>query len=129
MAHVAQELYNSNFTDADVPILLHYASVASHPQNCYHTCYWMTPYGVCNTQILGHDLSEHLRTCHGVSGPEKALLRCHWHNCLGEMRKESLARHIQEIHLEWKYVCPNCSERFTRNYTMQGHISRKHSGN
>ncbi|KAG8213150.1 hypothetical protein J3R82DRAFT_11557 [Butyriboletus roseoflavus] len=120
--------FNYEFSDADAARLLQVASLANHPQHRYHCCGWVTSQGLCNQHIQGHDFSEHLRADHGVVGPDKAQLRCRWVNCFAEMKKESLTRHVQEKHLELRFSCPSCSEQFTRNYTMQNHVLRKHSG-
>ncbi|KAH0833173.1 hypothetical protein J3R83DRAFT_12201, partial [Lanmaoa asiatica] len=112
----------------ETAMLLQLAPIANQPQHRYHTCCWSTPQGICCALIKGRDFPEHLRTNHGIIGPEKALLRCYWVDCFAEMKKESLTRHVQERHLELRYQCPNCPEQFTRSYTMHNHISRKHSG-
>lgn len=107
----------------------HYAPLASQPQQCYHHCFWVVGLGpaICNAFVLGHEFSEHLRTDHVPAGTDKTLVMCCWAGCSSEMKKESLMRHVQEKHLEWKYTCPNCFERFTRNYTRDQHVTRKHS--
>ncbi|KAI9568236.1 hypothetical protein HD554DRAFT_2101052 [Boletus coccyginus] len=94
-----------------------------------HTCNWVTPHGVCGSLVQGLKFSEHLRSCHGIRGPDKEILTCRWYGCFVVMNKESLERHVNEIHIGMKYLCPHCSELFTRSYTLQTHMARKHSGN
>ena len=88
----------------------------------------MTGQAVCSSLVQGLEYSEHLRSHHGVGGPERAQLMCCWRGCFTEMKKESLIRHVNEKHLEIKHTCPNCPEQFTRTHTLQNHMSNKHSG-
>ncbi|KAF9243547.1 hypothetical protein BU15DRAFT_59914 [Melanogaster broomeanus] len=72
----------------------------------------------CNASIQGPDFSEHLRIVHGVTGHEKMQLRCWWMGCGSLMKKESVVRHVQEMHLGWRYSCSVCGEEFSRNHSM-----------
>ncbi|KAG9315159.1 hypothetical protein JVU11DRAFT_4282 [Chiua virens] len=126
---MAPSQFNEEFTDADEQRLLHFASFTHDPQNVYHTCFWATAHGPCNTQILGSEISDHLRSRHSVTVPDDVVLMCRWSGCSTELRKGCLVRHIQEKHLEWRYTCPQCGERFTRNYTRRNHLSRRHGVN
>jgi hypothetical protein len=87
----------------------------------------MTGQAVCSSLVQGPDFTEHLRSHHGIGGPDKAQLMCCWIGCFAEMKKESLVRHVNERHLEFKYACPNCPEQFTRDYTLRNHMLKKHS--
>ncbi|KAG9315156.1 hypothetical protein JVU11DRAFT_4279 [Chiua virens] len=107
---------------------LYYALLASDPQNIHHACFWATAHGPCNKAVLGSEFAEHLRSCHDITVADGVQLNCLWSGCSTELKKESLMRHIQEKHLEWRYACPVCGERFTRNYTRQNHL-RRHEAN
>ena len=87
----------------------------------------MTGPAICGLLVQGLEFPEHLRSHHDVGGPDKAELVCRWNGCFAVMKTESLMRHLREKHLEFKYACPNCPEKFTRQYTLQCHMSRKHS--
>ena len=119
-------LIMASFSEEDAQLL---TTLQSEPQSCYHPCFWVDGHATCNKLVLGHEFSEHLRTCHVSVDADKARVRrrC-WIGCSCEIRNESLIRHVQEKHLERKYTCPNCFERFTRSYTRDEHVSRKHSG-
>ena len=97
------------------------------PQHRYYRCYWMTGQAVCGSLIQGLEFPEHLRSHHGIGGPDNAQLKCCWIGCFAEMKKESLIRHVNERHLEFKYICPNCPEQFTRVHTMRKHMLKEHS--
>ena len=99
----------------------------NHPQYYFYPCCWVTGQAACDLVVQGLDFSEHLRSHHGVGGPEKAPLVCCWSGCFAEMKKESLMRHVNEKHLEIKHACPSCPEQFTRDYTLRNHVSKKHS--
>jgi len=122
---MAQNLgYNLAFSDKDAQRLCEVAPYANASVNRYYTCGWVTGQSICDHSVRGPDFSEHLRQNHGVTGPEKMKLMCCWRGCGCIMNKESVTRHVQETHLNWKYSCPVCSEEFTRNHTMINH--KKH---
>ncbi|KAG6373318.1 hypothetical protein JVT61DRAFT_6459 [Boletus reticuloceps] len=121
--------YNHNFSDEDVARLCELASYAKDPRFRPYVCLWVTNGVVCNLHFQASEFPDHLRAAHGVVGADKASLTCCWVNCFTEMKKESVMRHMNEKHLELRHVCPTCNEQFTRTYTMQNHIARKHSGN
>jgi hypothetical protein len=103
------------------------APPANLPQYHFYLCCWITGQVVCSSLVQGLEFSEHLRSRHGVGGPDKALHMCCWNGCFAEMKKESLIRHVNEKHLEIKYGCSDCPEQFTRDYTLRNHMSKKHS--
>ena len=92
-------------------------------------CGWVTGQAICSSLVRFSDLPEHLRFCHGAVGPDRTNLVCRWVHCFAEMKEESLMRHVIEKHLEVRHACPHCPEQFTRLYTMQNHINKKHSVN
>ena len=73
----------------------------------------MTGQAVCGSLIQDPD---HLRSHHGVGGPDKVRLVCCWTGCFAEMKKRSLMKNVDEKHLEIKHACPNCHGQFPRSY-------------
>ena len=109
----------------DAARLCQYASLA-HPLQGY-TCGWMTGQAVCGSLVQGSEFSEHLRSRHGVGVPGDVRVMCCWNGCFVKMKKEHLVRHVNETHLEIKHACPHCPAQFTRDYTLELHVSKKHS--
>ncbi|KAF8134876.1 hypothetical protein EV363DRAFT_1294636 [Boletus edulis] len=120
--------YNHNFSDEDIAKLCELAPIANNPQHRPYVCLWVTNGGVCNLHFQASEFPEHLRSDHGVVGPEKAPFVCSWFGCFDEMQKESIIRHVNEQHLELRYECPICHEQFTRAHTVQKHVSERHQG-
>ncbi|KAF9223614.1 hypothetical protein BS17DRAFT_780898 [Gyrodon lividus] len=119
---MAQNLgYNYDFHDEDADRLCQLAPFANASSNRYYCCGWTAGQSICNAAVPGPEFAEHLRVYHGVTGPDKTKLRCYWTGCGSIMNKESVVRHVQEMHLNWKYACPVCSEEFSRNNTMTNH--------
>ncbi|KAG1724110.1 uncharacterized protein EDB91DRAFT_1087608 [Suillus paluster] len=81
-------------------------------------CMWGYMNGLhCDELIIGNSLSTHLRNFHGVCGAAKLKLVCNWMHCGRELDKESLSRHIEEIHMGIVYFC-ECGKRFSRRCTL-----------
>ncbi|KIK34491.1 hypothetical protein CY34DRAFT_639388, partial [Suillus luteus UH-Slu-Lm8-n1] len=60
-------------------------------------CMWVGPDGSCNDQIRHCDFPSHLREVHGMTG--QAIVTCRWHGCNKALRRDSIWRHVREIHL------------------------------
>ncbi|KAG2074420.1 kinase-like protein [Suillus decipiens] len=83
-------------------------------------CMWVNGEFHCNDLFCGHDLSSHLRGAHGIHGPGNRRVRCNWNVCNKELKKESLTRHVEEVHLEIGYSC-DCGASFSRKDTLSYH--------
>ncbi|KAG2031233.1 hypothetical protein BDR03DRAFT_972936 [Suillus americanus] len=91
-------------------------------------CMWVCPTGLhCNALIRGYNLSTHLREAHGLHGSDKSRCWCLWNSCNREFNKESVVRHVEEIHLGIGYSCNQCGAAFSRRDTLNRH-SRACSG-
>lgn len=96
--------------------------LSAHSLDELFQCMWVVEYGLhCNDLILGHNTSTHLRTCHGIRGADDLLFRCCWEGCNVVMKKESIARHVQAVHLGISYPCDTCNQKFTRTYNLEVH--------
>lgn len=104
-------------------MMLHYLN--SPPDRQPHLCGWIDGQVVCNQPFLPDEVSSHLRR-HGVTGNDKTKIRCCWLQCGTVMNKESMSRHVLEIHLELKYKCPVCEVQFSRNESMMKHRRNAH---
>ncbi|KAG6330679.1 hypothetical protein ID866_8407 [Astraeus odoratus] len=92
-------------------------------------CGWLLPHTStpCNMAVLGDDFSAHLRDYHGVHGNDKAKVYCRWLGCNLQMNKESVARHVAEMHLQRRHYCYLCPETFSRKNTLNSHVQKKHN--
>ncbi|KAG0695908.1 hypothetical protein DFH29DRAFT_953521 [Suillus ampliporus] len=82
---------------------------------------------MCGTYINVSDLSKHLRT-HGVQGSGDLVMPCAWDGCARTpMKRQSVVRHVEEVHLQVKYPCSQCGTSFSRKNTLKSHLSRLHS--
>lgn len=98
------------------------------PEQRPYRCGWLDAENVpCGLPVYGEQFSVHLRECHQVSGHDKSRLRCDWVGCGLVMNKESVVRHVTEMHLEFKHTCPICREVFSRKSTLHSHVAKKHA--
>ncbi|KAG2108055.1 uncharacterized protein F5147DRAFT_181567 [Suillus discolor] len=60
-----------------------------------------------------------------VAKADQVKVKCTWPGCSKALRKDSLARHINETHRrKVKAVCVYCGKRFARPYMLKNHIYR-----
>ncbi|KAG2348133.1 hypothetical protein BDR05DRAFT_957782 [Suillus weaverae] len=84
-------------------------------------CWWDGEYGLyCDVLFVGSKLSAHLREAHGIHGSDKSLVCCRWRSCNRQFNKESLARHVEEVHMEIVYKC-GCGSAYSRKDTLNRH--------
>ncbi|KAG1768611.1 hypothetical protein EV702DRAFT_931101, partial [Suillus placidus] len=74
----------------------------------------------CNALIRGYNLSAHLHEAHGIHGQDRTLVMCKWNHCGRELNKESLCRHVEEIHMGIVYTC-ECGNAYSRRDTLNRH--------
>ncbi|KAG2104090.1 uncharacterized protein F5147DRAFT_272315 [Suillus discolor] len=94
-----------------------------------HTiCSWDSGLGIpCGAYISVSNLSKHLST-HGVNGPAKSVISCAWGDCgRAAMKRENVIRHVEEVHLQVKYLCDQCNASFSRKSTRNAHVFKLHS--
>ncbi|KAI6127385.1 hypothetical protein EDD16DRAFT_1516664 [Pisolithus croceorrhizus] len=111
------------FTDEDAATMMQY--LTSPPDKQPHTCGWVDSGVVCYQPLLPDEFSNHLRR-HGVTGDDKAKMYCRWVHCNTLMNKESVARHVLEVHLGIKFECPVCGYEFSRRDSMMSHRNKFH---
>ncbi|KIM56016.1 hypothetical protein SCLCIDRAFT_272391 [Scleroderma citrinum Foug A] len=112
--------YNYSWSEQDIQQLVDYA--AQDP----HTCAWVVGDTYCGLPVLGHMFPTHLRDYHGISGNDRTPFYCQWVGCGALMNKESINRHVTEMHLQTRHICPVCGENFSRRYTLNSHMRSKH---
>ncbi|KAG1841122.1 hypothetical protein DFJ58DRAFT_77755 [Suillus subalutaceus] len=84
-------------------------------------CMWHCGNGLhCNALIRGHNLSAHLREAHGIEGSDMTRVWCLWNSCNREFNKESLSRHVEEVHMGIVHAC-GCGAVFSRKDTLAKH--------
>ena len=91
-----------------------------------HTCRWITGSTHCGMQISEHKFPAHLRDWHGISGNDKLIVCCQWVGCGTLMKKESITRHVTEMHLHGGHSCYICGAVFIRKNTLNTHIRVRH---
>ncbi|KIM57963.1 hypothetical protein SCLCIDRAFT_129288, partial [Scleroderma citrinum Foug A] len=91
-----------------------------------YICGWVTSDMICGIPIVGELFSVHLRDHHHVVGDDKAKVRCDWSKCGMVMNKESIVRHVAEMHLHYKFCCDECNATFTRRHTLNSHVRKEH---
>ncbi|KIM57957.1 hypothetical protein SCLCIDRAFT_1115444 [Scleroderma citrinum Foug A] len=91
-----------------------------------YICGWVTSGIICGMPIIGELFSVHLRDNHQVKGDNKTKVRCHWSTCGLVMNKESIVRHVAEMHLQYKFYCDECDAIFTRRHSLNSHVQKKH---
>ena len=94
---------------------------AVHSSEGIFVCQWMGPFGPCQHEFYGRDLSAHLREVHGLGGAENSPVTCAWHGCTAVLNRGNLARHVKSKHLSIMYPCATCNQRFTRQYNLSQH--------
>ncbi|KAG2153247.1 hypothetical protein DEU56DRAFT_751847 [Suillus clintonianus] len=112
--------YSTPTTPAPAPA----PTPAFTPANVGNTvCLWDDGSGNhCGANINLSDLRIHLRT-HGVKGPAKSVVSCAWDDCGRDpMKKESIIRHVKEVHLRVKHRCGQCGASFSRQSTRNTHL-------
>ncbi|KAI6154605.1 hypothetical protein BKA82DRAFT_158464 [Pisolithus tinctorius] len=91
-----------------------------------HTCGWVVGGEPCNDVLFPEQFSGHLTT-HGIRGNGTTNMLCCWVGCNApKMKKESVLRHVFEVHLELRFECPDCGLSFTRKTSLNHHRKSKH---
>ncbi|KAH7883375.1 hypothetical protein F5I97DRAFT_1814951 [Phlebopus sp. FC_14] len=89
----------------------------------FYKCCWEN----CGQWMPGdrEQLELHLKYKHEVllKGDPWSPTTCRWTGCGGELKKNSLLRHI-EIHLGLHWRCSLCSQEYTRADSVSSHIRR-----
>ncbi|KAG2145309.1 uncharacterized protein EDB93DRAFT_513224 [Suillus bovinus] len=99
-------------------------STFGHSIDSMFQCLWDCSQGLhCNDLIRSYDVSAHLREVHGIHGPDKSPVTCRWQSCNRGLEKETLARHIEEIHVGIVYRC-QCGDTFSRKDTLNKHKTK-----
>ncbi|KAG6329753.1 hypothetical protein ID866_9336 [Astraeus odoratus] len=95
------------------------------PEQRPYLCGWVCGDGVvCNQPVPGEQFPAHLREQHEVVGGDKTKMTCNWYGCESKMNKESVARHVSETHLGFRFNCHICGGVFTRKNTLNGHLKK-----
>ncbi|KAG1800488.1 hypothetical protein EV424DRAFT_1545725 [Suillus variegatus] len=64
-----------------------------------------------------------------VAQAGKDRVKCTWSGCSRTLKKDSLTRHVNEMHRrKVKAVCDGCGRGFARPYMFRGHICRAEGG-
>lgn len=97
------------------------SSIRTHSSGETFLCLWVGAGGLhCGDLIRGCDFSAHQRQVHGVHGSDRDRVLCQWDSCNRELNKESLARHVEEVHMVIAHTCW-CGSTFSRRDTLSKH--------
>ena len=66
-------------------------------------CGWVDEHGSVCGEPITYDCVTHLATAHGISKTSpRTRLNCRWCSPPRHMKRDSMLRHVREIHLGWK---------------------------
>ena len=91
-----------------------------------HTCAWVVGNTFCGLPVFRHMFPTHLRDDHGITGNDKTQFYCRWVGCGVLMNKESISRHVTEMHLRTRHICRICGKNFSRKHTLNSHMTSTH---
>ncbi|KIJ58517.1 hypothetical protein HYDPIDRAFT_119451 [Hydnomerulius pinastri MD-312] len=113
--------YNQSFGDKESVDF-----IANVLDSKFHTCLWLDGEGSpCNQVLEAKDFNAHLRSTHGLTAPSGSYPCC-WYGCSslrGAQKRPGLERHVQEIHLEYRWPCGRCDQVFTRKANLKSHLA------
>ncbi|KAF8131951.1 hypothetical protein EV363DRAFT_1329536 [Boletus edulis] len=92
-----------------------------------HQCCWEEDRSPCLLWITGDKsrINAHIQRWHGWNpGGDKLQVDCRWSACGKMMLKESIARHIVNIHLGAMWECQGCGKDFVRNDVYGQHAAK-----
>ncbi|KAF8420567.1 hypothetical protein L210DRAFT_804090, partial [Boletus edulis BED1] len=90
-------------------------------------CCWEEDRSPCLLWITGDKsrINAHIQRWHGWNpGGDKLQVDCRWSACGKMMLKESIARHIVNIHLGAMWECQGCGKDFVRNDVYGQHAAK-----
>jgi hypothetical protein len=92
-----------------------------------HECRWEEKGSPCHLWIKGDKscINTHIQKWHGGKpGGEKLRADCRWSTCRKKMLKESVCRHVVNVHLEEKWECQGCGGEIARKDAYGRHAER-----
>lgn len=92
-----------------------------------HQCHWEEDHSPCHLWIRSDksSINAHIQKWHGGKpGGEKLPTDCCWSACGKTMLKESIARHIVNIHLGEMWECQGCGKGIVRSDAYGRHAER-----
>ncbi|KIJ05301.1 hypothetical protein PAXINDRAFT_103830 [Paxillus involutus ATCC 200175] len=92
-----------------------------------HECRWEENSSPCHLWIKGDKsyINTHIQKWHGGKpGGDKLEADCRWSTCQKKMLKESVCRHMVNIHLEEKWECQGCGGEIARKDAYGRHAEK-----
>ncbi|KAF8557851.1 hypothetical protein OG21DRAFT_1481880 [Imleria badia] len=92
-----------------------------------HQCLWEEDHSPCHLWIRGEKsaINAHIQKWHGWQpGGDKSRVDCRWCACVKTMLRESIARHIVNIHLGEIWECQGCGKEIVRSDAYGQHSER-----
>ncbi|KIJ10112.1 hypothetical protein PAXINDRAFT_102093 [Paxillus involutus ATCC 200175] len=92
-----------------------------------HECRWEENSSPCHLWVKSDKsyINTHIQKWHGgAPGGDKVKTHCRWSTCQKKMLKESVCRHVVNIHLEEKWECQGCGGEIARKDAYGRHAER-----
>lgn len=92
-----------------------------------HKCRWEEDHSSCDLWIKcdKSSIKAHIQKWHGgTPGGDKSRVDCHWSACSKTMLKESISRHIVNVHLGETWECQGCGKGTTRSDAFGRHAEK-----
>ncbi|KAF8557857.1 hypothetical protein OG21DRAFT_1504840 [Imleria badia] len=93
-----------------------------------HQCLWEVDHSPCHLWIRGEKsaVNAHIQKWHGwqPEGDNKSRVDCRWCACGKMMLRESIARHIVNVHLGEIWECQGCGKEIARSDAYGQHAEK-----
>ena len=92
-----------------------------------HQCRWEEDQSPCHLWVKGDKscINVHIQKWHGgKAGGDEHKIACRWSGCGMTMWKESIARHIVNIHLGEIWKCQGCGKGIARGDAYRRHAAK-----
>ncbi|KAG1860897.1 hypothetical protein F4604DRAFT_1112676 [Suillus subluteus] len=110
-------------TDSGMDLIrnFHIHQSEAHSLDEMFLCMWDVQHRLrCNALIRGHNFPRHLHEAHGIHGSDRTRVFCLWRSCNKELNKESLSRHVEEVHLRITFSS-DCGNMYSHRHTLKLH--------
>lgn len=75
-----------------------------HASNRLLVCKWRDSCGPCGKHLNEEEVTDHMTSFH-LPPPGRTLMKCQWDKCKDHTRRDTILRHIRQIHLK---IRPRC---------------------
>ncbi|KAG2128659.1 uncharacterized protein EDB93DRAFT_1184182 [Suillus bovinus] len=72
----------------------------SHTSSRLLVCKWNDGHGLCGKTLNKKDVAKHMSSSHLRRVPGAIIVECQWQGCTEPMRRDTILRHIRQLHFE-----------------------------